>query len=163
MTQLRPAVASDAVRIADIYNEAILNGTATFDTEVKTSEERLAWLMDHQRTNLPVMVAEVNGFVIGFAALNQWSPRKAYDTTAELSFYVDAAFRGKGTGKMLLEQIVLAGQSAGLHCLVSRITEGNGVSIAMHERLGFTHIGIMREVGKKFDRFLDVYLMQKII
>ncbi|MFZ9942989.1 MAG: GNAT family N-acetyltransferase [Bacteroidia bacterium] len=163
MIRIRPAELSDASRIAEIYNDAILHGTATFDTEVKTIEERVSWLSDHVRNNLPVLVSESDGFVTGFAALNQWSPRKAYDTTAEVSFYVDASYRGKGFGKMLLEQIVLAGQSAGLHCLISRITEGNLVSIAMHERIGFSHIGVMRAAGKKFGKFLDVHLMQRII
>ncbi|MFM7766294.1 MAG: N-acetyltransferase family protein [Bacteroidota bacterium] len=163
MIQVRPATATDASRIAAIYNDAIINGTATFDTEEKSASEREQWLAEHVSDNLPVLVAEENGLVIAFAALNKWSPRKAYDTTAEVSLYVDAAYRGKGTGKILLEQIVLAGKSVGLHCLVSRITEGNMVSISMFERLGFSHIGVMRQVGKKFGRFLDVHLMQMLL
>jgi L-amino acid N-acyltransferase YncA len=163
MLKIRPAITSDASRIAHIYNEAILYGSATFDTEVKTNEDRMLWLEQHQMANLPVLVSEEEGLVTGFAALNPWSPRKAYDTTAEVSFYVDAPYRGKGTGKLLLEQIVLAGQLAGLHCLISRITEGNLVSIAMHERMGFFHIGVMREAGKKFGKYLDVHLMQMIL
>jgi len=163
MIRIRPAELSDASRIAEIYNDAILHGTATFDTEVKTIEERVSWLSDHVRNNLPVLVSESDGFVTGFAALNQWSPRKAYDTTAEVSLYMDAAYRGSGTGKLLFEQIVLSAQSVGLHCLVGRITQGNTVSIALSEQLGFSHIGIMREAGKKFGKFLDVHLMQRII
>ena len=163
MIQILPAVAADASRIASIYNDAILNGTATFDTEEKSESDRIQWLSEHVADNLPVLVSLQDGVVTGFAALNKWSPRKAYDTTAEVSFYVDEAYRGKGTGKMLLEQIVLAGKSVGLHCLVSRITQGNNISIAMHERLGFSHIGIMQQVGMKFGRFLDVHLMQRII
>lgn len=163
MVHIRPAKESDAQRIADIYNDAILHGTATFDTEVKTAKERLEWLIEHHKLNLPVLVSEQDGFVTGFAALNRWSTRKAYDTTAEVSFYVDATFRGKGTGKALLEQIVLSGHESGLHNLISRITQGNMISIAMHERLGFSHIGVMREAGIKFGQYLDVHLMQKLL
>jgi len=94
----------DALRISEIYNEAILHGTATFDTEVKTESERMAWLSDHFDSNLPVLVSVQDGIVTGFAALNKWSPRKAYDTTAEVSLYMDAAYRGSGTGKLLFEQ-----------------------------------------------------------
>lgn len=163
MVTIRPAELSDASRIAEIYNEAILHGTATFDTEVKTEAERMAWLEDHIADNLPVLVSVQDGIVTGFAALNRWSTRKAYDCTAEVSYYMDAPYRGKGTGKMLLEQIVLSGKDVGLHSLVSRITQGNTVSIAMHERLGFSHIGIMREAGMKFGQYLDVHLMQKLL
>jgi len=163
MVTIRPAKMEDALRISEIYNEAILHGTATFDTEVKTESERMAWLSDHFDSNLPVLVSVQDGIVTGFAALNKWSPRKAYDTTAEVSLYMDAAYRGSGTGKLLFEQIVLSAQSVGLHCLVGRITQGNTVSIALSEQLGFSHIGIMREAGKKFGKFLDVHLMQKII
>jgi L-amino acid N-acyltransferase YncA len=163
MIQIRPAVAADAFRIASIYNDAILNGTATFDTEEKSESDRIQWLSEHVADNLPVLVSLQDGVVTGFAALNKWSPRKAYDTTAEVSLYMDAAYRGSGTGKLLFEQIVLAAQSVGLHCLVGRITQGNTVSIALSEQLGFSHIGIMREAGKKFGKFLDVHLMQKII
>lgn len=163
MVTIRPAELSDALRIADIYNDAILNGTATFDTEVKTELERTTWLNEHFASNLPVLVSVQDGIVTGFAALNRWSTRKAYDCTAEVSYYMDAPYRGKGTGKMLLEQIVLSGKYVGLHSLISRITQGNAVSIAMHERLGFSHIGIMREAGMKFGQYLDVHLMQKLL
>ncbi|MEY3343206.1 MAG: hypothetical protein RL090_890 [Bacteroidota bacterium] len=163
MVTIRPAKMEDALRISEIYNEAILHGTATFDTEVKTESERMAWLSDHFDSNLPVLVSVQDGIVTGFAALNRWSTRKAYDCTAEVSYYMDTLYRGKGTGKILLEQIVLAGREAGLHGLISRITQGNIISIAMHERLGFSHIGVMREAGIKFGKYLDVHLMQKLL
>lgn len=163
MVTIRPAELSDASRIAEIYNEAILHGTATFDTEVKTEAERMAWLEDHIADNLPVLVSVQDGIVTGFAALNRWSTRKAYDCTAEVSCYMDADYRARGTGKILLEQIVLAGRDAGLHGLIGRITQGNIISIAMVERLGFSHIGVMREAGMKFGQYLDVHLLQKLL
>lgn len=162
MLSIRPATANDILRITDIYNDAILNTTATFDTETKTVEERMQWLLHHDEKH-PVIVAEIESHVIGFASLSKWSDRCAYDGTAEVSVYIDKNHRGKGVGKRMVEVIALEGERAGLTNLISRITEGNLSSIHIHEQLGFEHIGVMKKAGKKFDRFLDVHLMQKLI
>ncbi len=162
MLSIRPATANDILRITDIYNDAILNTTATFDTETKTVEERMQWFLHHDEKH-PVIVAEIESQVIGFASLSKWSDRCAYDGTAEVSVYIDRNHRGKGVGKRMVEVIALEGERAGLTNLISRITEGNLSSIHIHEQLGFEHIGVMKKAGKKFDRFLDVHLMQKLI
>lgn len=162
MLSIRPATANDILRITDIYNDAILNTTATFDTETKTVEERMQWFLNHDEKH-PVIVAEIESQVIGFASLSKWSDRCAYDGTAEVSVYIDRNHRGKGVGKRMVEVIALEGERAGLTNLISRITEGNLSSIHIHEQLGFEHIGVMKKAGKKFDRFLDVHLMQKLI
>lgn len=162
MLSIRPATANDILRITDIYNDAILSTTATFDTETKTVEERMQWFLNHDEKH-PVIVAEIESQVIGFASLSKWSDRCAYDGTAEVSVYIDRNHRGKGVGKRMVEVIALEGERAGLTNLISRITEGNLSSIHIHEQLGFEHIGVMKKAGKKFDRFLDVHLMQKLI
>lgn len=162
MVHIRPATLSDLSAITAIYNEAIRNTTATFDTEEKSIEDRRHWFNQHDQS-FPVIVAEEAGEIVGWASLSRWSDRCAYDSTAELSVYVDLRYRGKGIGKYLMQMIVLAGENAGLHCLLSRITEGNEQSIHLHEQLGFFHVGVLRQVGKKFGRFLDVYMMQKLI
>lgn len=162
MLSIRPATENDILRITHIYNDAILNTTATFDTETKTVEERMQWFLNHDEKH-PVIVAEINSQVIGFASLSKWSDRCAYDGTAEVSVYIDRNHRGKGVGKRMVEVIALEGERAGLTNLISRITEGNLSSIHIHEQLGFEHIGVMKKAGKKFDRFLDVHLMQKLI
>jgi L-amino acid N-acyltransferase YncA len=162
MLSIRPATTNDILRITDIYNDAILNTTATFDTETKTVEERMQWFLNHDEKH-PVIVAEIESQVIGFASLSKWSDRCAYDGTAEVSVYIDRNHRGKGVGKRMVEVIALEGERAGLTNLISRITEGNLSSIHIHEQLGFEHIGVMKKAGKKFDRFLDVHLMQKLI
>lgn len=162
MVTIRPATIADVSRITEIYNEAIKNTTATFDTETKTIEERQQWFRNHDEQH-PVIVAEVNGEVIGFASLSKWSDRCAYDGTAEVSVYIDHNHRGKGVGKRLLEVLTLEGAKAGLFNLISRITEGNLSSIHIHEQLGFEHIGVMKMAGKKFDKFLDVHMMQKLL
>ena len=124
MIQIRPAQPADVPLITEIYNEAIVNTTATFDTEIKTEEDRMIWLEAHDEMH-PVLVAELNGNVIGWASLSRWSERAAYDTTAEVSLYVHKDFRNQGIGKKLLEVLTLEGQKAGLHTLLARITEGN--------------------------------------
>jgi L-amino acid N-acyltransferase len=161
MVIIRPAQLADLRAIIDIYNEAILTTVATFDTEPKSEAERRAWLVAHDPRH-PILVAELAGAVVGWASLSQWSDRPAYADTAEISLYVRAACRGQGIGKQLIETIIAEGEKVGLHTVIARIVAGNQVSIRLHEAVGFEPIGIMREVGRKFGRLLDVYLMQKI-
>jgi L-amino acid N-acyltransferase len=156
---IRKATAADVPVITEIYNEAILTTTATFDTQPKTSTERMAWFEEHDQKH-PVLVAECNGKVAGWASISEWSSRQAYANTAELSVYVKSAFRNQGIGKQLITNILAAGQNAGLHTILSRIVEGNDSSIHLHEINGFTTVGIMREVGYKFDKLQDVRIMQ---
>jgi len=159
--KIRPAKVKDLAAITDIYNEAILTTDATFDTEPKTIAEQKAWFDDHGKKN-PVIVAEADGAVRGWASLSKWSTRCAYEDTAEISVYVKQEWRGQGIGKRLMRDVLIAGKDAGLHTVLSRITSGNDVSIHLHEQYGFQHIGVMKEVGKKFERTLDVCMMQKI-
>ena len=108
------------------------------------------------------MVVEKNDVIVGWAALSIWSDRCAYSDTAEISLYIKEEHQNKGLGRRLLEAIVQEGQKTNLHTVIARITEGNEVSVHLHESVGFFHIGVMKEVGYKFDKRLDVYLMQKI-
>jgi phosphinothricin acetyltransferase len=100
--------------------------------------------------------------VVAWASLSEWSTRCAYSDTAEISIYVLETLRGQGIGKKLMTEIILAGARCGLHTVIARITEGNQASIHLHQLAGFESIGVMREVGYKFDRLLDVRLMQLI-
>ncbi|HNR18856.1 MAG TPA: N-acetyltransferase family protein [Bacteroidia bacterium] len=161
MLSIRPATKDDVVIITEIYNDAILNSTATFDTDIKTIDDRMSWFLSHDK-NHPVIVGEINEEVVGWASLTKWSDRCAYDGTSEVSVYVHKSHRGKGVGKRLLEILIAEGEKCGLHYLLSRITEGNETSIHIHERLGFTHVGVMHEVGFKFGKFLDVHIMEKV-
>ena len=161
MLIIRDASLKDLSDITEIYNEAILNTVATFDTNIKTLDEQRMWFDNHGSKN-PIIVAEKNGFVIGWASLSQWSDRCAYSDTAEISLYVKEKYQGKGIGKKLMESIIIEGKKAGLHAIIARITQGNKLSIYLHELFGFKHIGVMKEVGQKFGKRLDVYLMEKI-
>ena len=161
MLAIRPAKLNDLNAITGIYNEAILTTVATFDTEPKTDAEQKAWFYNHGLRN-PILVAELDGVVVGWASLSEWSTRCAYSDTAEISIYVKQEFRSRGIGKRLLEAIIRAGEEASLHTVIARIADGNAVSVHLHECVGFEPIGVMREVGQKFGKVLDVYLMQKI-
>lgn len=161
MIIIRKATLDDLAVITEIYNQAILRTTATFDTEPKSLEEQKIWFGSHS-PKYPVLVAEEDGNVTGWASLSKWSDRCAYSDTAEISLYIDEKKRGKGIGSKLLEAIIREGETTGIHSIIARIAEGNEVSIHLHQSVGFEHIGVMKEVGRKFGRLLDVYLMQKI-
>ncbi|MDF2962693.1 MAG: GCN5-related N-acetyltransferase [Paenibacillus sp.] len=159
---IRFAQQNDIPWILDIYNEAILHTVATFDTVIRTLEQQEQWFHNHGERH-PVLVAELDGRIVGWASLNPYSDRLAYERTAELSLYIQSDYRGQGIGKQLLQQVLEAGKEAGLHTVLSRIVEGNDSSIHLHRVYGFDHVGVMREVGFKFGRMLDVVLMQKML
>ncbi len=161
MITIRPAAKGDLAAITAIYNDAIINTTATFDTEPKSEQEQNAWFEAHGN-QYAVLVAERDGCVIGWASLSRWSDRCAYSSTAEVSLYIESDQRGLGTGRKLFEAVLLEGQKSGLHTVIARMVEGNMPSIHICRSLGFTDIGVMKEVGRKFGRLLDVVLMQKI-
>ena len=129
--------------------------------EPKSLDDRRAWLAAHGPRH-PVLVAERDGHVVGWASLSPWSPRGAYADTAEVSVYVAEAQRGRGVGRRLLEEVVEAGRRAGLHAVVAQIVGENAASIHLHEALGFERVGVLREVGRKFGRLLDVLIMEKV-
>ncbi len=161
MLLIRPAEIKDVAAIAEIYNDAVLKSTATFDTEPRTVEQQTAWFKDHDKKH-PVIVAEYQGTIIGWASLSPWSDRTAYSKTAEISIYVKAEFRNQGYGKKLMAKILEDGEAEGLHTIIARIADSNPVSIKIHEEFGFRHIGVMKEAGEKFGKIIDVFLMQKI-
>ena len=161
MINFRPAKESDQQAIMEIYNDAVLHTTSTFDTEERTLESQVTWFRKHKK-NHPVLVAEENGIVIGWSSLSPWSDRCAYDTTVEVSVYVNPEFHGRGIGSELLKMVTEEGKKLNNHTVISRITQGNEISIHLHEKLGYKHIGVMKEVGFKFGKFLDVHMMQLI-
>lgn len=158
---LREARMGDLDAITAIYNDAVLNTTATFDTEPEGVEDRRAWFTRHGN-RYPVIVAVLANEVVGWASLSRWSERRAYDGAAENSLYVRSDQRGKGIGTALLRALLEEGRRGGLHTVVARIADGNPASVRLHEAAGFQRIGVMREVGRKFGRLLDVTLMQRI-
>ncbi len=158
---MRRATLDDLGAITDIYNEAIVTTVATFDTETKSLEEQKAWFAHHGEKH-PVLVAEEDGVITGWASLSAYSDRCAYAETAEISLYIRKEFRGKGIGKKLTQRIIEEGKAAGLHSLLARIAAENEVSIRLAKAAGFERVGVMREVGCKFGRRLDVEILQYI-
>ena len=159
--QIIKAGAEHLPAITEIYNDAIEHTVATFDTRKKTLEEQGKWLDSHG-ARYPILVALQQERVIGWASLSVWSDRSAYADTVEISVYIRDGFRAKGVGKKLTEAVLQAGRESGLHTVLARIESGNGTSIHIFEHFGFVHVGVLREVGFKFDRLLDVTVMQFI-
>lgn len=159
---IRPAVEGDLPAITDIYNESVANSTATFDTEARTTDQQLLWFKAHGPSR-PILVAVDDDTVTGWAALSDWSDRRAYEETVEISVYIADDRRGQGLGRRLMEAVLDSGRKAGLHTVLSRIVKDGGASIRLHEELGFEKVGVMREVGWKFGRRIDVLLYQVML
>lgn len=159
---IRHATPADAAAIAEIYNEAVRTTTATFDTHPQTSDQRRAWLAAHGPRH-PVFVAVAEGQVIGWAALTPWSERPAYLQTAETSFYVAEHARGQGVGRALKSRLLEEAERLEYHTLIARVAEGSEASVHLNQSMGFQMVGTMREVGFKFDRWLDVHIMQLML
>ncbi|UCD37067.1 MAG: N-acetyltransferase [Fidelibacterota bacterium] len=159
---INPATRKDLESITAIYNQAILNTTATFDTQEKSEEEQEIWY-DQHGDSYPLLVARLNGAIVGWAALSPWSDRCAYETTAEVSVYVADEHRGQGVGIQLLQALLEAGTKSGLHLAVARIVEGNPASLRLHKKVGFRTVGTLKEAGYKFEQYLDVIIMEKLL
>lgn len=154
--RIRAAAAADIPALLAIYNHAVLHSVATFDLEPRNEEAGHAWLAAHTGHH-PLIVAEVQGVVAGYASLSPYRPMPAYDSTAELSLYIHPDYQRRGLGRALAEHILaLARADARLHLVVSVITASHTVSLALHEKLGFRRCGTLHEAGYKFGAFHDV-------
>jgi len=152
----------DAEAIRSIYNLEVTETTATFDLVPRTAAEQQAWLADHDGVH-PAVVAETGGEVVGFGSLTPYRSRPAYATTVEDSVYVRRDCRGIGGGRAIVSELVRLGTLHGFHAVMGRIVGGHEASIALHRACGFELVGVEREVGRKFGRWLDVVLMQRLL
>jgi len=159
---IRDAREQDAAAIAAIYNQAVLTSTATYDTVPQSVEARLEWLREHDERH-PVIVAEDDGGVVGWASLSKWSQRPGYDRTVEISTYIDEGARGRGLGTILTQAMIDRARAIGYHAIISRISLDNERSVRMTERLGFERVGTLREVGFKFGQLLDVAIYELLL
>jgi len=160
---LRRARREDCAAILGIYNEAVLTTTASYDYEPRTLEHRLAWFDDHTRHDYAIFVAEISGTVVGWSSLSRYHDRPGYRFTAENSIYIAASHRGRGIGKLLLAPLLDAARERGLHSIIAVIDASNEASVRLHRGFGFEPVGLFRQVGYKFDRWLDVAYLQRMI
>lgn len=159
---IRPAARADAGAINDIQNHYVVHSTATFLTEPLTLEQRLAWL-DGRSPEHPVTVALDQGAVIGWGALGDFRGRPAYRHTAEFSIYVHHEHHRRGIGRALLADLVERARGAGHHALVGGCCSESTAILALLESAGFSRVAHFPEVGRKFDRWLDVVFMQRLL
>jgi len=159
---IRLAEPSDAAAIAEIYNVEVLGSTATFDLVPRSLEAQREWLRDRTGA-MAAIVAEIDDGIAGFASLSPYRSRPAYSTTVENSIYVHADHRRKGIAQELMAALVTTARSHGFHSMVARIADGAPASVALHTAAGFDLVGIEREVGRKFNRWRDVHVMQLLL
>jgi phosphinothricin acetyltransferase len=163
--ELRAATVDDAGAIREIYNHEVLNTTATFDLVPRSLDEQRDWLASRQGAFAAIVAvdASLGGALMGFASLSPYKERAAYRTTVEDSVYVHRDAHGRGIGKLLLNRLLDVATESGFHAVVARIEAGGTASRALHASCGFALVGVEREVGRKFNRWLDVAVMQCVL
>jgi L-amino acid N-acyltransferase YncA len=161
--RIRPAIFADIDTILEIVNHEILHGTSNYDYEPHDFEAQKLWFEDKQAKNWPIIVAEFENAAIGYATYGQFREKIGYQYTVEHSVYVAEEFIGKGVGKLLLAALIKLAKEQGFHNMIGAIDAENKASIAFHKKFGFKATGTIREVGYKFDHWLDLVLMQLIL
>lgn len=167
---VRSATVDDAEATAAIYNPEVVGSSFTFDLVPRTLSQQRDWLGQHAGAHPAVVAVDPDldptdhpGGIVGFGSLSPWRPRPAYLTSAEDSVYVHRDQRGRGIGRLLLAELVARGTAHGFHALFARVVGGHDVSIALHLACGFEVVGVEKEVGRKFGRWLDVVVMERLL
>jgi len=161
--QIRSFEIKDIQSILDIINYNILHSTALYDYKTRTFEEQKAIVDAKTNKGFPVIVAEREGVVVGFGMYSEFRFREAYKYTVEHSVYISSDEKGKGIGKLILTELIQLAKLQGLHTMIGVIDSENKSSISFHEQFGFKTVGIIKESGYKFDRWLDSVLMQLML
>jgi L-amino acid N-acyltransferase YncA len=159
---IRFATKGDAEAVCTIYNQGIEERIATLETELRSPDERRRW-MAARGARHPVLVAEQAGSVVGWASLNAFNPRAAYDHVADLSVYVERSWRGKGVGRLLLDRLITFARQLGYHKVVLAAFPSNTAGMALYERVGFRTVGVYREQGQLDGKWVDVIIMEKLL
>ncbi|WP_425258567.1 N-acetyltransferase family protein [Rubrivivax sp. RP6-9] len=161
---IRPSSDADLAAITAIYEHNVLHGTGTFELEAPDTAEMARRRADVLSKGLPWLVAEDAGQVLGYAYANHFRPRRAYRFCLEDSIYLAPEARGRGVGRLLLAELVARCEAAGARQMLAVIGDAdNAGSIGVHRALGFEHTGVLKAAGWKFDRWLDVVLMQRAL
>lgn len=157
---IRDAQEADLPAILEIYNDAVANTTAIWNDNLVDLANRREWYAVRKAKGFPVLVAEVNGLVAGYAAYGDWRAFEGFRHTVEHSVYVEKSHRGLGIGKLLMAELIARAQTGGIHVMVACIEAENQASIRLHESLGFRFVGCFSQVGTKFGRWLDLTCME---
>jgi phosphinothricin acetyltransferase len=159
---IRAATEQDLAAINDIYNYYVQHSTCTYQEQFETIEQRRAWFAKHG-SNHPITVATLNGQIVGWGALSAYHLRSAYSRTVENSVYVHHEFHRRGIGSIILKDLIDRASAIGHHVIIAAIDFEQPASIALHRKFGFTEVGHFKEVGNKFQRWLDVVYMQLLL
>lgn len=164
--ELRRGRACDLPAITELYNHYVVHTPITFDVQTYTPAEREPWMApflgDDARYQLVVAIGE-DGALLGYAGTTRFRVKPAYDPTIETTIYLAPDAQGQGLGRQLFEHLFEQLSGADVHCMIAGITLPNAASIALHERFGFTSAGVLRQVGRKFDRYWDVAWLHKLL
>lgn len=161
---IRHAESNDLPAILDIYNDAVINTTASWDLEPSTLAQRALWFEQHQQLGYPVLVAvDETDRIVGWGSLSKFREKIGYQFTVEHSVYVADGYRGQGIGRVIVQALIDEAQRLGKHVIIGGIETSNAASLRLHQSLGFVEVARFKEVGYKFDRWLDIAFLQKML
>jgi phosphinothricin acetyltransferase len=167
-TTVRPAQRRDIPAILAIYNDAVLNTTASYDYEPHTLDQRLAWYDEHLERGWPMFVAEdtsglTDAPILGWCALGKFRDKIGYRYSTEHSIYIAPGSRQRGIGSLLLPVLIASARSLGYHSMIAGMDASNEPSRRLHARFGFEQVAHFKQVGFKFGRWLDLIFMQRLL
>lgn len=160
---IRNAQAGDAAVISQIYNHYVAGTTITFEEEPVSTDEMARRMQAVQAAGLPWLVTEIDGVVVGYAYATKWKERSAYRYSVESTVYLSADSHGRGLGMALYDELLAALAASGVHVVIGGIAQPNPASVALREKLGFARVAMFREVGRKFDRWIDVGYWERVL
>jgi L-amino acid N-acyltransferase len=160
---VREATPADLPALLEIYNEAVVNTTASWDHDPWTAVRHADWYAHKAENGFPILVADQDGEVLGYASYSEFSGKAGYTGTREHTVYLRVDARGRGIGRTLMEALIDQARVRGVHTLIGRLSADNEASLRLHAGLGFVEVGRLREVGRKFGRWLDLVYLQLIL
>ncbi len=163
MPMLRDARPADLAAINAIYNHYVARSTCTYDREPRSDEAAGAWLAAHGPEHPATVLVDDAGDVIGYGSLSAFRPRWGYRHTVEDTVYLREDHHGKGLGKALLADLITRAKTLGHHSIVAVISADQAQSVRLHERAGFRQVALLPQVGHKFDRWLDLAMLQLLL